>query len=62
MAQSPAGAQAGLASADNVSRSGKEDKEGKKDGGATNSSTKNSKDNAELVEEMRRKAVGNNVA
>jgi hypothetical protein len=54
MAQSPAGAQAGLAAAGNVSRSGKEDKEDKKDGGAANNNTKNGKDNAELVEEMRR--------
>jgi hypothetical protein len=53
IAQSPAGAQTGLAAAGNVSRSGKEDKEDKKDGGAANSSTKNSKDNAELMEEMR---------
>jgi hypothetical protein len=54
MAQSPTDAQAGLAAAGNISRSGKEDKGDKKDGGAANNSTKNSKDNAELVEEMRR--------
>ncbi|MBO0858335.1 MAG: outer membrane beta-barrel protein [Chloracidobacterium sp.] len=50
-AQYPTGAQERLAS--DVSKSGREDKEGKRDGAAANERTKNGKDNAELMEEMR---------
>ena len=51
MAQSPTGSQVQLADAGNVSKAGKEDE---KEGGKANDRAKDSKDNAELTEEMRR--------
>src|SRR5262245_42272842 len=52
-AQTPADAQVRSDVAGDVSRSGREDKEDKKNGAATNDRAKNDKDNAELLEEMR---------
>lgn len=51
LAQAPPEAQVRLAVAGDVSKSGKEDK---KDGAAANGGARNNKDNAELLEEMRR--------
>src|SRR5262249_49919951 len=55
MAQSPADAQIRLAVARNVSKSGKEDKGDRKDGGAVNDRAGDGEDNAELTEEMRQR-------